>query len=320
MDQYVAWFLLLCPLAATIAILVRWHKVPNYAIGASIGSSVLCFLIALAVFFGKVPEPKSFMWIDLPGFQVDFSMILDPLSKGMLLVVTGVAMLVHIFSYGYMEPDPSKGPFFGGLSIFMFSMTGIVLSSNLIMLFIFWEGVGFSSYLLVGFWYERESAAQAANKAFVCNRLADFGFMTGILTFWLLMGTVSVKPDVLQEAYQKNGLPWKGTVNVQPEAPAPMLEQITKTTPLNFNGPNPILLTIMVVGLFMGCVGKSAMFPLHVWLPDAMEGPTPVSALIHAATMVAAGVYLVARLFPLYSIDVAVLHLIAYVGAITALF
>src|ERR1700761_964253 len=215
MDQYVAWFLLLCPLAATIAILVRWHKVPNYAIGASIGSSVLCFGIALAVACGAVPAPKSFMWIDLPGFQVEFSMILDPLSKGMLLVVTGVGMLVHIFSYGYMEHDPSKGRFFGGLAIFMFSMTGIVLSSNLIMLFIFWVGVGFSSYVLVGFWYERESAAQAANKAFVCNRLADFGFMTGILTFWLLMGTVSVRPDALKHAYQQNALPARGRVFVQ---------------------------------------------------------------------------------------------------------
>ena len=132
MDQYVAWFLLICPLAATIAILVRWHKAPEYAISASIGSSVLCFFIAVAVFCGGVPAPKSFMWIDLPGFQVDFSMILDPLAKGMLLVVTGVGMLVHIFSYGYMQHDPSKGRFFGGLSIFMFSMTGIVLSSNLI--------------------------------------------------------------------------------------------------------------------------------------------------------------------------------------------
>src|ERR1700761_5955846 len=259
MDQYVAWFLLLCPLAATIAILVRWHKVPNYAIGASIGSSVLCFLIALAVFFGKVPEPKSFMWIDLPGFQVDFSMILDPLSKGMLLVVTGVAMLVHIFSYGYMEPDPSKGPFFGGLSIFMFSMTGIVLSSNLIMLFIFWEGVGFSSYLLVGFWYERESAAQAANKAFVCNRLADFGFMTGILMFWFLMGTVSVDPTVLAHIYQGHApLPALFDIRQVPVAPVEAGEPGSFAALYGVH-VHPTLLAIMVVGLFCGCIGKSAM-------------------------------------------------------------
>ena len=295
MDQYVAWFLLICPLAATIAILVRWHKVPNYAIGASIGSSVLCFFIALAVFCGAVPAPNPSCG-STPGFQVDFSMILDPLSKGMLLVVTGVGMLVHIFSYGYMEHDPSKGRFFGGLSIFMFSMTGIVLSSNLIMLFIFWEGVGFSSYLLVGFWYERESAALAANKAFVCNRLADFGFMTGILVFWFLMGTVSVEPNVLAGVYSQHAMPWMYSILDNNSVPATSAQSASVATQLGVHA-NPILLAIMVVGLFCGAVGKSAQFPLHVWLPDAMEGPTPVSALIHAATMVAAGVYMLCRIF-----------------------
>ena len=317
MDQYVAWFLLICPLAATIAILVRWHKVPNYAIGASIGSTVLCFLIAVAVFCGAVPAPVSFMWIDLPGFQVDFSMILDPLSKGMLLVVTGVGMLVHIFSYGYMEHDPSKGRFFGGLSIFMFSMTGIVLSSNLIMLFIFWEGVGFSSYLLVGFWYERESAALAANKAFVCNRLADFGFMTGILVFWFLMGTVSVEPNVLAGVYSQHAMPWMGSILDNNSVPVASGQSASVATQLGVHA-NPILLAIMVVGLFCGCIGKSAMFPLHVWLPDAMEGPTPVSALIHAATMVAAGVYMLCRVFPLLLLSDAGMTVIASIGCLTS--
>ena len=318
MDHYVAWFLLICPLAATIAILVRWHKVPEYAIGASIGSSVLCFLIAIGVFCGAVPVPNSFMWIDLPGFQVDFSMILDPLAKGMLLVVTGVGMLVHIFSYGYMEHDPSKGRFFGGLSIFMFSMTGIVLSSNLIMLFIFWEGVGFSSYLLVGFWYERESAALAANKAFICNRLADFGFMTGILLFWFLMGTVSVEPSVLAGVYTHHAMPWVGSILTDNSATA------TSTLPASFaqqfgvSTKNPWLLYLMVVGLFCGCIGKSAMFPLHVWLPDAMEGPTPVSALIHAATMVAAGVYMLCRCFPLLVLSEGGMLVIASIGCLTS--
>ncbi len=315
----VAWFLLLCPLAATIAILVRLHKAPSYAIGASIGSSVLCFLIALAVFFGGVHEPKSFMWIDLPGLQVDFSMIFDPLSKGMLLVVTGVGMLVHIFSYGYMEHDPSKGRFFGGLSIFMFSMTGIVLSSNLVMLFIFWEGVGFSSYLLVGFWYERESAALAANKAFVCNRLADFGFMVGILTFWFLMGTVSVRPEVLGPIYQQNAIF------------TPQIHSTIDSVTVHYGQPGSVAsqegfrttsawLTIMVIGLFCGCIGKSAMFPLHVWLPDAMEGPTPVSALIHAATMVAAGVYMLCRCYPLLLLSQTGLDVIACIGCFTSIF
>jgi NADH-quinone oxidoreductase subunit L len=314
MVQNAAWFLLISPLAATIAILVRWHKVPSYAIGASIGSSVLCFFIAIGVFAGAIPAPNSFTWIDLPGLNIEFSMILDPLSKGMLLVVTGVGMLVHIFSYGYMEHDPSKGRFFGGLAIFMFSMTGIVLSSNLIMLFVFWEGVGFSSYLLVGFWYERESAALAANKAFVCNRLADFGFMVGILTFWFLMGTVSVQPEVLKNINQHTPKFQKIVdTSVLPAAPA------NSVAAQEGISPNQILLTIMVVGLFCGCIGKSAMFPLHVWLPDAMEGPTPVSALIHAATMVAAGVYMLCRCYPLLLLSGWGMDIIAFIGCFTSI-
>ena len=131
--------------------------------------------------------------MSFPGLHIDIGMILDPLAKGMLLVVTGVGLLVHIFSIGYMAHDKAKARFFGGLSIFMFSMTGIVIATNLIEMFFFWEGVGLSSYLLIGFWYDRESAAQAANKAFVCNRLADFGFMAGILTLWMMTGSVSVR-------------------------------------------------------------------------------------------------------------------------------
>jgi len=243
----------------------------------------------LPVALGWIPAPQSFEWIDLPGLKVDIGMIFDPLSKGMLLVVTGVGLLIHIFSYGYMAKDPSRGRFFGGLSIFMFSMTGIVVATNLIMLFIFWEGVGFSSYLLVGFWYERESAAQAANKAFVCNRLADFGFMVGILTFWFLMGTVSIQPDVLAQKYQQNALPKIGTVLNDTQGTTAQSDSVATRQGIR---PSAFWLTIMVLGLFCGCIGKSAMVPLHVWLPDAMEGPTPVSALIHAATMVAAGVYM----------------------------
>src|SRR5580692_979472 len=213
MDQYLAWFLLVAPLTAASAILVHLYRKPNMAVFASVGSAAICFLVAIGVACGTVHEPSSWNWIDFPaygtfpGLTIDVGMIFDPLSKGMLLVVTGVGLLVHIYSIGYMAHDPSKGRFFGGLSIFMFSMTGIVLADNLVMMFLFWEGVGLSSYLLVGFWYERESAAQAANKAFVCNRLADFGFMVGILTFWFLMGTVSVRPEVLQWKYLEHQLP-----------------------------------------------------------------------------------------------------------------
>src|ERR1700683_3435990 len=211
----VAWFLLITPMAATIAILLRLHRMPMEAMIASVGSAVLCFIISIFVAWGSIPVPTPFEWISLPGkpnLDIDIGMIFDPLSKGMLLIVTGVGLLVHIFSIGYMAHDPGRGRFFGGLSIFMFSMTGIVLATNLIMLFLFWEGVGLSSYLLIGFWYEKESAAQAANKAFVCNRLADFGFMIGILTLWIVVGTVSVRPEILGPIFQHNMLPKNGSI------------------------------------------------------------------------------------------------------------
>jgi NADH-quinone oxidoreductase subunit L len=314
----IAWFLLLAPLAATIAILVHLHKSGGYAAFASIGSSIVCFLTAIGVATGAVAAPTPYDWINLPDLHIDIGMIFDPLSKGMLLIVTGVGMLVHIYSYGYMAHDPSKGRFFGGLSIFMFSMTGIVLADNLIMMFLFWEGVGLSSYLLVGFWYERESAAQAANKAFVCNRLADFGFMIGILTFWFLMGTVSVDPHVLAQKYQEFDMPRYGsTLTALPSGPSADTSLAIRH---GIDATSAWLLTIMVVGLFCGCIGKSAMVPLHVWLPDAMEGPTPVSALIHAATMVAAGVYMLCRVYPLLQLSQAGMFLIAFVGAFTAIF
>ncbi len=312
----IAWFLLLLPLVATIAILVHLHRKPDMAIFASVGSASLCFLIALAVAFGGIPAPASLEWIALPGFDVDVGMIFDPLSKGMLLVVTGVGLLIHIYSIGYMAHDPGRGRFFGELSIFMFSMTGIVLASNLIMLFLFWEGVGLSSYLLIGFWYERESAAQAANKAFVCNRLGDFGFMIGILTFWFLMGTVSIRPEVLADSFHHAVPPQVGSI-FTPEGAA--ANHLSVAARLGIPA-TPALLAIMVLGLFCGCVGKSAMFPLHVWLPDAMEGPTPVSALIHAATMVAAGVYMLCRIYPLLLLSPAGMNVIAIIGCFTAIF
>jgi NADH-quinone oxidoreductase subunit L len=314
----IAWFLLITPLAATVAILLHLHRSPNGAIFASVGSASVCFLIALAIAFGNIPEPAPFKWISLPssGLDIEFGMIFDSLSRGMLLVVTGVGLLVHIFSIGYMAHDPAKGRFFGGLSIFMFSMTGIVLASNLIMLFFFWEGVGLSSYLLIGFWYEKESAAQAANKAFVCNRLADFGFMIGILTFWAMMGTVSVRPPDLAQAFHQSSLPEVHSILDTLPGHGPHSTSVTQ----GIIPHTPSLLFAMVVCLFCGCVGKSAMFPLHVWLPDAMEGPTPVSALIHAATMVAAGVYMLCRVYPLLLLSPAGMFFIAFIGCFTAIF
>ena len=180
----------------------------------------------------------------------------------MLVLVTGVGALIHIYSLGYMRDDAGKSRYFAALSLFMFSMLGIVLANNFVMMFIFWELVGVSSYLLIGHWFERDSAADAANKAFLTNRIGDFGFMLGILMVWSATGSV-VFPEVAG--------------------------QMGKVT------THPGYLTAAALLVFCGAVGKSAQFPLHVWLPDAMEGPTPISALIHAATMVAAGVYMLVR-------------------------
>jgi NADH-quinone oxidoreductase subunit L len=315
-----AWWLLILPLLSAIATLVYLHRKPNMAVYASVASAALCFLVALAASTGIVKEPEPFEWMSFPNLHIEIGMILDSLSCGMLLVVTGVGLLVHIFSIGYMSHDKAKARFFGGLSIFMFSMTGIVIATNLIEMFFFWEGVGLSSYLLIGFWYDRESAAAAANKAFVCNRLADFGFMTGILTLWFMTGSVSVRTADLQAAYLHANPPaaQQAVVN-QTGAAAPLSHPLV----VNGNGVQEVskyLALVLVIGLFAGCMGKSAMFPFHVWLPDAMEGPTPVSALIHAATMVAAGVYMLCRVYPLLLLSPGGMWFIAGIGCFTAIF
>jgi len=204
----------------------------------------------------------------------------------MLLVVTGIGFLVHLYSTVYMEHDESKARFFGHLSLFMFSMLGIVLADNFAMMFIFWELVGVSSYLLIGHWFTKDSAGKAANKAFLMNRIGDFGFMLGILMLWGTAGTVTF-----------DGLAAQTSVLAK----------------------NPVFLSAAVLLVFCGAIGKSAQFPLHTWLPDAMEGPTPVSALIHAATMVAAGVYMLARLAFLIELSPFAQMTIGWIGAITSI-
>jgi NADH-quinone oxidoreductase subunit L len=214
---------------------------------------------------------------------------MNPLAIMMLLIVTGVGSAIFIYSRGYMDEDPCAPRFFAELSLFAFSMIGIVLSNNFIQLFIFWELVGLSSYLLIGFWYAKPSAADAGVKAFLVNRLSDFGFLCGIILLWSLS-------DI------GNGRSF-------------LFTDLTSVIP----HIDPHLLTIVGLLLFCGVIGKSAQVPLHVWLIDAMEGPTPVSALIHAATMVAAGIYLLARTFFIFEPSATVLNFIAYTGAITAL-
>ena len=236
-----------------------------------------------------------FEWIGSGNFVANWSINIDPLSSVMLVVVTFVSALVHIYSIGYMSHDPHKPRFMSYLSLFTFSMLVLVVSDNFLQLFFGWEGVGLCSYLLIGFWYKKESANNAAIKAFIVNRVGDFGLAIGIFLIFFYFGTIN-----FQEVF---GL-------------APQF--IEKK--LVFFGFETTLITLICLFLFIGAMGKSAQFLLHTWLPDAMEGPTPVSALIHAATMVTAGVFLVVRCSPLFEYSQTALNLVTIVGMITAIF
>ena len=236
-----------------------------------------------------------FEWISSGGFTANWSINIDPLSSVMLVVVTFVSALVHIYSIGYMSHDPHKPRFMSYLSLFTFSMLALVVSDNFLQLFFGWEGVGLCSYLLIGFWYKKESANNAAIKAFIVNRIGDFGLAIAIFLIFLFFGTIN-----FEEIFQVTNL------------------YVEKK--LVFFGFELNLITLICVFLFIGAMGKSAQFLLHTWLPDAMEGPTPVSALIHAATMVTAGVFLVVRCSPIFEYSQAALNLVAIVGMITALF
>ena len=280
-DIQYTWLLLFLPLVVAAFDWFLLTKRPDVAALTSTFSCLATFVLSLGLLDRTGSD--SFSWLPISDiFSVDLGFVLDPLSSRMMLVVTGIGLLVHVFSLAYMADDKAKTRYFACLSLFMFSMTGIVLANNIAMTFIFWELVGLSSYLLIGHWYTRDTAAK---KAFICNRVGDFGFLIGILTLWALTNTLDFSLM---------------------EIPAGISEN---------------LLNIMVLCLFCGAVGKSAQFPLHVWLPDAMEGPTPVSALIHAATMVAAGVYMMVRVQ--YSIGIEAFpalacNVIAGIGAITA--
>jgi len=239
-------------------------------------------------------EYKLYTWIPSGDFQIDVAFLVDPLTAIMLMVVTGVGFLVHVYSIGYMEDDPGFWRFFTYLPLFVFSMLILVLSNNLLLLFVGWEAVGLCSYLLIGFWYTKKSASDAAKKAFIVNRIGDFGFALGIML--LFVNFAGLASDVTYTG---------------------IFEQVERVAA----GEQSMALgniTIISLLLFMGAMGKSAQFPLHVWLPDAMEGPTPVSALIHAATMVTAGVYMVARLNPLFLASPDALLTVAIIGTTTA--
>jgi NADH-quinone oxidoreductase subunit L len=290
--------ILLIPFAGFLILIFFGKRLPRQ--GDWLGTSLLGVTLLMSVYLliTKISSMSgetlshSFSWviIGIPGssgFSVDLGIMIDNLTVVMLVVVMLVSFLVHLFSIGYMKGDPRYSRYFSYLGLFTFSMTGIVLTNNLLMMYIFWELVGISSYLLIGFWYEKKSASNAANKAFIVNRIGDAGMFIGIMILFIHFSTFTF--DAIFSGIQSGDLPFQSTG----------------------------WLTAAGVLIFCGAVGKSAQFPLHVWLPDAMEGPTPVSALIHAATMVAAGVYLIARMFPILTAEA--LLIIAYTGAITAL-
>lgn len=294
-------YLFLVPLLPFAGFLVNGlllGKLPKPVISlVACGTVGLSFVLSLLLFFdlkalpvdGRIIEQVLFTWIPLGGqFHVNMGFMLDPLSAVMILVVSGVAFLIHVYSIGYMSHDPSYGRFFTYMNLFTFAMLTLVLADNFLLMFVGWEGVGLCSYLLIGFWHERKSASDAGKKAFIVNRIGDFGFLIGMfIIFW-----------------QVGSLDFRVVMERAPEV-------------FVFGGG---VITAVGILLFIGATGKSAQLPLYVWLPDAMEGPTPVSALIHAATMVTAGVYMIARTNVLYMMAPNAMLVVAIVGGLTAFY
>ncbi|MCK5741836.1 MAG: NADH-quinone oxidoreductase subunit L, partial [Chlorobi bacterium] len=289
---------LLLPMLSFVVLIFLGKKFgrPSGVIGTSILGIdlVLAGVVAyhkLVTYADTALLQTKFTWFNIGDFPVRVGLGVDNIAAVMLVVVALISFLVHLFSTVYMEGDKRYPRYYAYLGIFTFSMLGIVLANNILFMYVFWELVGLSSYLLIGFWYEKDSAADAGKKAFITNRIGDLGFLAGMLMLFFSYNTF-----MFDEIFAQIGL---GNM--------PMAD---------FSANGELMLTLAGIFIFMGAIGKSAQFPLHVWLPDAMEGPTPVSALIHAATMVAAGVYLVARVFPMLSADA--LTFIAYVGGFTA--
>ncbi|MBI3592584.1 MAG: NADH-quinone oxidoreductase subunit L [Nitrospirae bacterium] len=298
MDKYI--LIPLLPLIAfTINIIfgksVTKDKAHWVAILAVLGSFAIALQTFTEVMAGKVINQDVYSWMISGNFRVTVGFLIDQLTAIMLIVVTSISLLVHIYSVGYMHGDKGYPRFFSYLSLFTFSMLMLVLGNNLLQLYFGWEAVGLCSYFLIGFWYEKKSASDAGKKAFIVNRFGDFGFGLGVIMIFLTMGTVHYA-DIFSKV---------GTLQGQT---------------ITILGYNVDLITLIALLLFCGAVGKSAQIPLHVWLPDAMEGPTPVSALIHAATMVTAGVFMVARFNPLFSLSPIAMAVVALTGAVTSLF
>src|SRR5581483_82549 len=294
------WLIPLLPFAGFLINGILGARLPKWIV-TTVGllAPLLSFAIVLSVartFFGIAPslpaqlytETLGQPWISIGTLHIDFQFVLDQLSLVMLLIITGVGFLIHIYSVGYMHGDKGYARYFSYLNLFLFFMTTLVLAGNLLLMFVGWEGVGLASYLLIGFWFQKTSAADAGKKAFVVNRVGDFGFLIGIFLLLANFGTLTFSEIATRLTQNPE---WTGGV-----------------------------LTAICLCLLFGATGKSAQLPLYVWLPDAMEGPTPVSALIHAATMVTAGVYMIARSHVIYDRSPFALSTVAIVGAATALF
>src|SRR5712671_4016786 len=282
------------PLAGAIVNGVLAGKLPRRVVSAiGTGTVGIAFLIAAACFLEILRLPAGervfvqqlYSWIDSGDLHVPVRFALDPLSAVMMLVVTGVGFLIHVYSTGYMGHEKAYGRYFSYLNLFTFAMLVLVMADNFLLMFFGWEGVGLCSYLLIGFWYDRPSAAAAGKKAFIVNRVGDFGFGLGVMWLWTALGTLDYSA---------------------------VFNSVDRLAPATATG--------IALLLFMGACGKSAQLPLHVWLPDAMEGPTPVSALIHAATMVTAGLYMVTRTNVIFQHSQTMMMVVALVGAFTAIF
>ncbi len=295
-------FIVFAPLLAAI-ITGLGNRVLGNTVAKSITTGALFLSAALSwpIFLSYVSgsaEPSTthvLHWVQSGSLNFDWALRVDTLTAVMLVVITTVSALVHLYSWGYMDEDPDQPRFFAYLSLFTFAMLMLVTANNLVQMFFGWEGVGLASYLLIGFWFKKPSACAAAIKAFVVNRVGDLGFMLGIFGTYLVFGTVSI-PEIL--------------------AAAPSMAGST----IGFLGTRWDTMTILCILLFIGACGKSAQLGLHTWLPDAMEGPTPVSALIHAATMVTAGVFMVCRLSPMFATSEVAMNVVTYVGAATCFF
>ncbi len=297
MNGPVLWIIPALPLAAVALNLLVGDRLGKRGTAwLACGAVGLAFVFALRAVLALAGMPAEerrivdtlYTWMQVGDLRVDVSFLLDPLSSVMALVVTGVGFLIHVYSIGYMAHDPSFRRFFMYLNLFMFAMLTLVLADNYLLMFVGWEGVGLCSYLLIGFWYAKPSAAEAGKKAFVVNRIGDFGFLLGMFILFGATGSLSY-------------------------------ERVFAAAPHVFAVGSAVI-TAATLLMFLGATGKSAQLPLYIWLPDAMEGPTPVSALIHAATMVTAGVYMVARSNLLYRMAPVSLEVVAVVGAATALF